>query len=895
MNHMRTSDNNSHILYKRKSGRGFTLVEMVVTIVVMTIVASLSVFGLIKWQEWSEFKKVNEYAQTLFIASQNQLAEFGANGRLSEMKESLSGGRYDDLDTGDKVYGSVGLNITDSLSQITDPEGNAYSLEKVFPESSGKKAQSLYQDEIISLRAETGEYLQYLENPGAMKENNPEAYWVFELLGSYVYDTSILNGSVGKDGSGNGAAICVEITPEDGQVFSVLYSDRNDRFIYSTIPGDKNGNAGDKRTADISNRTEDYRKEHMVGYYGVDTMYAATTNELVQPELSSVKLFNKDTFYMTYRLTAKYRPFTSILTYTLDLDASKNVNDRKLTIKLDGTRLKNKENADEINCEVIRYDDGNATGIGEFPVLAWVEKDQTVHVVLDAADIQATTDLYEQEIGDICSSEEGKAGKTRFAGTYSFFRFGTDADNVYASVTAGGEGFTDSATVSNFGNLNIWKNQKAKHTVFAGESSKKADNGTQFTYSVTNARHLYNIRYIEDLSYEKEAGYMHSGDTVSGVRFVFKEDIDWEKFEQNGELYDSYESTCNIKLSSLNSAFDKNISRFNCDFPSIGQIRQRDGIDGNNKTISVISVSEVSNALYGTYFTDDKGTPILDDTRPVGLVNVNYGSIKNLKLDAVTAMGSDFVGSFCGINAGQINNLETKNTDGKSFVSGRKHVGGITGFHMPGGESRIIEQLTNNARVVGVEAVGGIVGMIRNDIEFSELDAISEQQAGFINDEASDLSMTVSNCTNYGEVAGVYSSELKGIWSSVANNEISGSRVSENLTQPRYIGGITGYCYNSDEDNPSKIIIEKCVSSPQYDEGELLGVLSDSENLDRYLRGAYVGGIAGYNYYGEIRENSTRSESGRQGYILGCRYVGGIVGFNIGPASGIVGSDTSSQ
>ena len=476
MDDRRLTGKTHRFIYKKKNNKGFTLVEMIVTIVVMTIMVSLSVFGLLKWQDWSNFKRENEYAQILYIAAQNQLAEFSADGRLSEMQESLSGKQDDDLDISGKVYSAVGLNITDSISQITDSEGNAYTLENLFPESAGKETESLYQDEIVSLRAETGEYLKYLDNPEEMKKSNPEAYWVFELLGSYVYDTSILNGSVDKDGNGSGAAICVEMTPEDGQVYSVLYSDRNDKFIYKNIAGDKNGNEEGKRIADISNRTESYRKERMVGYYGVDTLYTATKNELVQPELSGVKLYNKDTFYMTCRLTAKYRVFTSQLTYTIDLDASKNVNDKKLTIKLDGTKLKNKENAEEIECDVIRYDNGVETKLGRFPVLAWVEKDQTVHVVLDAADIQATADLYGREIDEICSPDEQKAGDTKFSSTYSFFRFGVDVDNVYASVTAGGEGFTNSKIVSNFGNFNIWKNQGAKHTAFAGESS----NGTSW-------------------------------------------------------------------------------------------------------------------------------------------------------------------------------------------------------------------------------------------------------------------------------------------------------------------------------------------------------------------------------------------------------------------------------
>ena len=387
--------------FMRRDNQGFTLVEMVVTLVVLSIMLSLSIGGLLAWQDWSDFQKENEYAQTLYIAAQNQLSEFSADGRLAELQESLSGGLVDDK-TGNQ-YEAVGLNLTDSVSLLKDTDGVAYSLDALYPESIGKDNVKKYQDEIVSLRAKTGDYQLYLDDPDGLKASNPEAYWVFELLGAYVYDTSILNGSREGDGSGNGAAICVEITPENGQVFSVLYSDRNDRFIYVGVTGDTFGSTEGDGIADIADRETSYRRERMVGYYGVDSLYTATKNEVIQPSISTVKLYNKDTFYLTCRLSAKYRDIlTSQLTYDLDLDASKDVNDKKLTIRLDGSKLKNESHAEAIDCPVFRYDeDGNKIELGEFPVLAWVEPDYTIHVILDAADIQATTYLYDKELQDI--------------------------------------------------------------------------------------------------------------------------------------------------------------------------------------------------------------------------------------------------------------------------------------------------------------------------------------------------------------------------------------------------------------------------------------------------------------------------------------------------------------
>lgn len=61
---------------------GFTLVEMIVTIVIISILATLTISGIITWQKWSDYRRQNEYAQTLFVAAQNQLTEYGANGQI---------------------------------------------------------------------------------------------------------------------------------------------------------------------------------------------------------------------------------------------------------------------------------------------------------------------------------------------------------------------------------------------------------------------------------------------------------------------------------------------------------------------------------------------------------------------------------------------------------------------------------------------------------------------------------------------------------------------------------------------------------------------------------------------------------------------------------------------
>ena len=73
-----------------RSNRGFTLVEMIVTMMLLSILLTISVMGLMAWQDWSDFNQANEYAETMFLAAQNQLSEYNANGTLEDFAKQTA-------------------------------------------------------------------------------------------------------------------------------------------------------------------------------------------------------------------------------------------------------------------------------------------------------------------------------------------------------------------------------------------------------------------------------------------------------------------------------------------------------------------------------------------------------------------------------------------------------------------------------------------------------------------------------------------------------------------------------------------------------------------------------------------------------------------------------------
>ena len=55
---------------------GFTLVELVVSFVIMLMLVTLSVAGVLAYQDYADYKRQNSYAQTLFSAAQTKLTGY---------------------------------------------------------------------------------------------------------------------------------------------------------------------------------------------------------------------------------------------------------------------------------------------------------------------------------------------------------------------------------------------------------------------------------------------------------------------------------------------------------------------------------------------------------------------------------------------------------------------------------------------------------------------------------------------------------------------------------------------------------------------------------------------------------------------------------------------------
>lgn len=195
----------------------------------------------------------------------------------------------------------------------------------------------------------------------------------------------------------------------------------------------------------------------MIGYYGVDTLSTALKGTKEKPSIDEVKLNNEDTLNLSFKVSkpanAAQKMNYDITVYDVDSDfcTSENMADGVPVMKftLNGAKIKNYANRQAQNCAITRYvkdETGtwSAQELGEFPVLAWSDTDGTIRVVLDAADFQATSASYEMNLSIL--RDTSKASKVananfKFKSTYTFHRFGLDANKIKCSIKGYGAAY----------------------------------------------------------------------------------------------------------------------------------------------------------------------------------------------------------------------------------------------------------------------------------------------------------------------------------------------------------------------------------------------------------------------------------------------------------------------
>ncbi len=811
---------------RKKNTLGFTMIELIVVICIILILAGISIFGISSWIKWVHFKEQNENARTLYSVAQNQIGEYSAHGQLeSKVQEKIMTAAG---------YGYRNVINFDALKLI-GADGKTIKADTLWPASIGKTNAAQYIGTVCYAMGTEADYMTYCNDPDQLDtDGKSEVRMMYDMLVPYLYDPSILK-----------ASVCMEFTPDGGQIYSVFYSNigKNSENYFKYEDDDTT-----RGQVSIHSRMSDYREKRMVGYYGAGSLSAVSGVAMKdKPVIENVMLKNEETLNLNFELGGSPEAFNA-LTYTIEVyDTAAR---RKLmNVIFEGSDLEPAgTNAKKvIDCRIVRVDaagnmwahDNRSEAVFTCPFLVEQKSDNSIKIIMDAADIAASELSYRAVwstlrdpswLGDYDTSVY-----SRYMRTYSFTRFGLDTDNIYCTIQGMGSVYPPTT-----------KKQSNTSCVYFEDASKT---GTGNTYDIANGRHLNNVRYKEVTD-------------AAAVTYRLDNDINWSDFVNKGlyctdKAFSNHTDAEGSQLAGLTPDKLSPVPAGNTAFPAIKELRE--GHIFTSKSImpavlSGLTLSRGDNIYLMLNHDGDGNGKIIDGLWefPVGLFTVNKGVIQNVILDKVQAVGEQYVGTFCGKNAGNLIQLSVRNTmpddeSLKSKAEGTLYVGGITGKDITSEVSAVGEkverkyiELENYALVKGEQYIGGIIGSI---------EVASDK----------DINIKVTGSRNYGAI----------------------ESTPGDIANRKYIGGIAGYIFN-DTKKTDVIEIENCTGSSRYTKEEISEIFKNEDSLKEKLNGQYVGGIAGYNKGGRISECNALNISNEESYLFGEKYVGGIVGYNEG-------------
>lgn len=708
----------------RKSKGGFTLVELMVTMVLVGLLIGASAAGIFYYQKWAVWQRQEHYARTLFLAAQSGMTQYSTDKRLEAFEKEA------------QTSAQAIVRQNQLLIPITDENGQTVSVSSIWKNDDGQTSSDLYYV--------TGTPTDYQ----AYKSGNADAAHalLYDIFDAYLYDKTLLSQG----------CISVEFDAHDGLVYSVLYSDRADELSYGSC---------NNKIANIVNRSKENRKGNgsenstgvCFGYYGAASL-SKSDDASSQVKVSSVSLNNEETLNLTWKLSDGEVAVSQMKYQVMICDAQ--TGEELLEISLNDASLSGQkseegyyysipaESADDalklVAAQVTSFVDGKERQLGTYPFLAYIDGDLTVTLVLDAVDLDATQAAYETY------RRTGEPGN--LAGTLSLHRFGLEkygVEEIRCIVQGGGSGYRitgrrqSNSELMYFARQSSAKDASDENTPGSSNNKDASDGiGNDYaavfsamenqiqkaahTYEIQNARHLYNIRFAEMIT--DAAVYTADDDEKSGNEYRITQDFAWG-YDANGDKEngnkadgDNAENTENTvqKLSLENNTsqietsilakgqvYRSGLSVRDADtaFPMITQLREGSSLGSVNGdevyTIDYLTLSNVAN----------EGTESTNRWYPQGagtaLILENLGTIHDLTLGHVQVSGADYTAAFCAYNGGTLENLETAG----GIIEADNYASGIFASTLPMKDLETVSmtQLVNHASVTAEGTAAGIV------------------------------------------------------------------------------------------------------------------------------------------------------------------------------------------
>ena len=891
---------------RKKCGKGgFTLVELVVALVILSILFAIAVPSLLGYIHLSQFRKNESYAKTMYLSAE------------SELTYLRTGGEWESFCSKVKKEGVLNQSFDESDEDRKKLVGRIYGI-----------------------RLDAGEYAEgELSGDGAL---------VGALLSQDTYDKSVLN-----------AAICIEIDVESGQVYSVFYGTNCKGLYYGSNEDSKPADmSGSWLDIDYSKRDRDTRREERLGYYSVQDAVNAVSLDATKLKITSINLVNGETLSLNWSSNVKDQDLDKVY-YEVKLYSSED-KAQLLSINIPGRDLKTGSQSVAVTTE------DNATKDYIFPV-EYDRSNKRATLVLDGMMNAKLYDRLDKLSDDKAAFRQSSdTSITRFGGKLENPLNVYAAVQVFPDPNAentGGEEYQKSDAIESnkantlFGDGTRSNNSRCEIETFRHLSNiRYMDTAAVFAVTArsldwtsdsvkvygTAARGALSVSAGKDIGFpsipalrsnqtldgtggllNRIAGVFTGGNVISNLKLdetSIADDAEYlGLFQKNaGTIHDLRLLNPQVEI---DSGKLKGVGAV-CGY-SNGSLKG-DTVDGTEAKVEAALTSAQAQGIGGV-----AGVIEVSDSQSVIKLSASGTVTGTLPTD----------GTACGIGgiAGSLttNGAAVKTLTNSAAVTGNRSVGGIAGYFSGKdqatgkdmadckNEGLILSSTAADDHSLAGHYIGGIVGYAHN-ASLSECRSRAGYADGYTykqEDRDKLRGRYVGGIVGYGEQSVLYDCETEangyvlgseyvgGIIGALNQSDTQTALLSENGTRTTvnasyvignsYVGGIIG-------ENKGGSTIKNCVNTgvvAGYNVfiGGICGAnennaviincasyVSDTNNAiyrrvtDWGAVGSYAGGLTGYNSGTITFSDKDNAVSNRSvaGIVVGRHYVGGLVGYN---------------